>query len=380
VSTSDLSPSVYDRAPCGFLSTDPDGSILWANETFLRWTGWRREELVGSRTFASLLAPGGRIYHETHYAPMLAMQGEVHEIAFDMVRRDGTRFPALVNSVLERRDGVPVAIHTAVFDATERREYERELVRQRERAEASEARAQALALTLQQTLIPPAPPEIPGLDLDAVYRPAGAGDQVGGDFYDVFEIGRDDWVLVVGDVCGKGPAAAVVTAAARHTIRAAAVRHPDTRAVLEILNEVLLHHESQRYCTLVVVRMRRASGRWTASVTAAGHPLPLLVRPGAGPVEVGRYGSAVGLVRDPNFHDVVTPLEPDEALVMFTDGVLEARREDDFYGDARLAEAVHRHAGSATSICSGVLDEVLSFQRDRPRDDIVIMSVRSIAG
>jgi sigma-B regulation protein RsbU (phosphoserine phosphatase) len=380
VTSSDLPSSIYDRAPCGFLSTDPDGTVLWANETLLRWTGWTREELVGARTFASLLAPGGRIYHETHYAPMLAMQGEAHEIAFDMVRRDGTRFPVLVNSVLERRGDAPIAIHTAVFDATERREYERELLRQKERAEASEARAQALALTLQQTLIPPAPPEIPGLDLDAVYRPAGAGDQVGGDFYDVFEIARDDWVLVVGDVCGKGPAAAVVTAAARHTIRAAAVRHPDTPDVLAVLNEELLHHESQRFCTLVVVRMRRASGRWSAAVTAAGHPLPLLVRPGEEPVEVGRHGSAVGLVRDPTFHVVEAPLGPDDALVMFTDGVLEARRDDDFYGDARLVEAVRRHAGTATSMCSGVLDEVLTFQRDQPRDDIVVMSVRSTSG
>lgn len=334
---------------------------------------------MGKRTFASLLSGGGRIYHETHYAPMLQMQGEVHEIALDVVRADGSRFPALVNSVLERDEaGAPRAVHTAVFDATDRREYERELVRQKERAEASEARAQALARTLQQTLIPPAPPVIPGLDLDAVYRPAGLGDEVGGDFYDVFEISPDDWVLVVGDVCGKGSEAAVVTAAARHTIRGAAVGRPDTPAVLEVLNDVLLRHESSRFCTLVIVRLRRDDSGWFASVTSAGHPLPLLVAPGQAPVEVGRHGSAVGILPNPKFHDVRVPMHPGDALVLFTDGVTEGRRDREFYGEARLVDTVERHAGSAASICRGVLEEVVEFQRDVARDDIVVLAVQCL--
>src|SRR5215212_8745163 len=138
----DDAEQLYERAPCGYLSTTPDGGIVKVNETFLALTGYRRDDLVGKRTFASLLTGGGRIYHETHYAPMLRMQSSARGIALDLVAADGRRLPVLVNSVLARDDdGRPVVVRTAVFDATERREYERELLRAKQRAEASEARA-----------------------------------------------------------------------------------------------------------------------------------------------------------------------------------------------------------------------------------------------
>ncbi len=102
-----------------------------------------------------------------------------------------------------------------MFDATERRSYERELLAAKRRAEESEVHASLLSRTLQQTLIPPEIPHIPGLDVAAVYRPAGDGEEIGGDFYDVFQIGVDDWMVAIGDVQGKGANAAVVTALAR---------------------------------------------------------------------------------------------------------------------------------------------------------------------
>ena len=134
--------ALYERAPCGYLSSTPDGTIVKVNQTFLTLTGYQRSDLVGRRTFAELLSPGGRIYHETHYAPMLRMHGTAREIALDIVRADGDRLPVLVNAVLERDvDGAPVVVRTAVFDATDRRRYEQELLLAKERAEASEARA-----------------------------------------------------------------------------------------------------------------------------------------------------------------------------------------------------------------------------------------------
>src|ERR1700710_3033005 len=137
---------LYDRAPCGYLSTTPDGVIVKVNQTFLTLTGYDRDELVGRRTFAELLTAGGRIYHETHYAPLLRMQDNVRAIALDLVRRDGSRLPVLVNSALDRDDrGDPRVIRTAVFDATDRRAYEQELLRAKTRAEESEARATGLA-------------------------------------------------------------------------------------------------------------------------------------------------------------------------------------------------------------------------------------------
>src|SRR3954453_11288699 len=267
---------LYERAPCGYLSTTPDGTIVKSNATFLDLTGYRREELVGRRTFAELLTPGGRIYHETHYAPMLRMQEAVGELALAMVCAHGERLPVLVNPALERTpEGAPRVVRIAVFDATHRREYERELLRAKQRAEQSETRAQALARTLQATLIPPSAPVVPGLDMSAGYRPAGDGEEVGGDFYDVFQISDGDWVVALGDVCGKGVEAAVVTALVRYTLRALTVQLDAPSAVLHSLNDVLLEQGSDRFCTVVLVRLRHDGDAWSATISAGGHPLPL---------------------------------------------------------------------------------------------------------
>jgi PAS domain S-box-containing protein len=125
---------LFEHAPCGYLSAAPDGTIGRVNETFLRWTGHRREDLVGAKRFQELLTVGGRIYYETHYAPLLRMQGAVREIAVDVVAADGTRLPVLVNSILVRDGGgEPQAIRTIVLDARERKSYERELMVARDR-------------------------------------------------------------------------------------------------------------------------------------------------------------------------------------------------------------------------------------------------------
>jgi PAS domain S-box-containing protein len=139
---------LYEDAPCGYLSTLPDGTIVRVNRTLLAWTGHRRADLVGRRRFRDLLTPAGRIYHETHYAPLLRMRGFVGEVAFDLVRADGGRLPVLVSSV-EKRDaaGEPLLHRTTVFDATDRRRYERELLLARRKAEeAGRAKADLLAM------------------------------------------------------------------------------------------------------------------------------------------------------------------------------------------------------------------------------------------
>jgi sigma-B regulation protein RsbU (phosphoserine phosphatase) len=340
-------------------------------------TGYERTDLLGRRTFAELLSPGGRIYHETHYAPMLQMQGTARGIALEIVRADGTRLPALVNSVLERdAAGAPAVIRTAVFDATERRAYERELLGAMHRAEESEARARTLAQTLQQTLIPPALPEVPGLDVAAVYRPAGDGTEVGGDFYDIFQIGAGDWVVAIGDVCGKGVEAAVITALARYTLRAAAVRQDLPSQALDTLNEVMLRQDTDRFCTAALVRMRGDDGGWTATVSVGGHPLPLLARDGDSPVAIGRPGSLVGVLTDPDFDDTTVLLAPGDAVVLYTDGVTEGRSGKDFYGERRLRAVIATHAGSATELVEGIAADVLRYQSDDPTDDVAVVAVR----
>lgn len=374
----DDAEELYDRAPCGYLTTAPDGTIVKVNQTFLTWTGYGRDELVGRRCLSDLLTPGGRIYHETHYAPMLQMQGSVREIALEIVAMDGTRIPALLNSVLERDSvGAPMVVRTAIFDATERRKYEQELLKAKDRAEESERTARLLVQTLQQTLIPPEPPDIPGLDVCAAYRPAGTGDEVGGDFYDVFQIGPGDWVIAVGDVRGKGVDAAVVTALARYTIRAGSVSRESPSEVLSLLNDVLLRHASDRFCTVALVRLKQQEfGTWLGTVSCGGHPLPLRARIGNRAEPVGVFGLLLGDFEAPKLHDREFTLASGDALVLFTDGVTEARGTEDFFGEDRLEDAVDRYAGSAKGLTEGILNTVLSFQDGLPRDDIVIVALQ----
>ena len=375
----DDAEQLYDRAPCGYLTTTPDGTLVKVNETFLGIAGRTREELVGRRSFADLLTAGGRIYHETHYAPLLQMHGTAREVAFEIARPDGQRVPVLVNAVLDvDNDGGPSVVRVAVFDATQRREYERELLRAKQRAEQSEVRARALARTLQATLIPPSPPRIPGLDVSAAYRPAGDGEEVGGDFYDIFQIRDDDWVVVLGDVCGKGVEAAVVTSLVRHNLRALTVQLDSPAEVLSSLNDVLLADGRERFATVVVVRLRRTADGWQATMSSGGHPLPLLAT-GETVTEVGVPGALVGVLAEVVCTDTVLPLRPGDVLMMYTDGVTEGRRAREFYGDARLQQALAAHR-AAERPAEVVLDEVLDFQLGVARDDIAVVAVRVPSG
>jgi sigma-B regulation protein RsbU (phosphoserine phosphatase) len=362
---------LYENAPCGFLSMRPDGTVVKVNETFVRMSGRSREELLESR-FQHLLTPGGQIYYETHIDPMLRMQDNVREIAVDLTVGDGGRLPVLVNAV---RKGD--AVRAVVFDATERRAYELELLVARDAARAAESRAKELAATLQASLIPPDPPHIAGLDVATAYRPAGDGDEVGGDFYDVFENGRRDWGIVLGDVCGKGAAAATVTALARYTVRAAAARTRKPRSILGLLNDALIRQGSERFCTAVYMRVRLAPKRVQVTVCSGGHWLPLRLRAGGEVTEIGRAGTLLGILDDAHLSDVNATLDPGDAVVLFTDGVVEARRGDEMFGHERLAEVLREcHGATAQEITACVMDAALGFQEGLPRDDIAVVVLR----
>lgn len=249
-----------------------DGTIAKINATLLDWLGRTSEELVGRQRFSDLLTVGGRLYHETHFAPLLRMQGDLGGIAVEMKTADGRRLPVLVTSKVKTSpDGEAQLIRTTVFDARDRRAYEQELLRARNVAERERDQVGRLAKTLQQTLLPPTLPDVPGMQVAAYYHPASE-DQVGGDFYDLFPLTGDTWGFFLGDVSGKGAAAAVVTSLARYTLRAAAVHDPDPVAALQTLNTVL-HQEFQgpdpRFCTVLHGHVRPHDGTG-ATVTLAG--------------------------------------------------------------------------------------------------------------
>lgn len=367
---------LYDRAPCGYLSTTPDGRIVKANQTLLTWLGYSRAELL-QRSFVELLTPGGRLYHETHYAPMLRLQGSVRELAMEVVRTDGRRIPVLVNANLEvADDGEPRVIRIALFDATERREYERELLRAKQRAEESERQSRELANTLQQTLLPPSEPGIPGLDVAAAFRPASLGIDIGGDFYDVFQVGEDDWVAVIGDICGKGVQAAILTALVRHTLRAVVVGLHAPSQALSALNEVLRRHDTDRFCTVVMVRLQHGPDGWLARIGTGGHPRPFLLGRDDDPVQVGGAGPLLGVLDRPVFDDEQLALLPGDTLVLYTDGVTESHGRDDYYGEARLSDSLARWAGPAKQVVTGVVDDVVAFSDGPPRDDVAVLVLR----
>jgi sigma-B regulation protein RsbU (phosphoserine phosphatase) len=369
---------LYDQAPCGYLSTTPDGRIVKVNATFCTWLGQPPERLLGRR-LADLLTPGGRIYHETHVAPMLEMQGFAREIALDVQRADGTRLPVLLNATLQRSgDGTPRVVRVAVFDATERRAYERELVAAHDAALAAKTRAAALAHTLQQNLLPPIPPRVPGLEIATAYRSASDGTDVGGDFYDVFPSGRRDWSLVLGDVSGKGAEAAVVTSVVRSAVRALTVLGHPLPEVLQGVNEVLRQRAGDKFCTLVLGGLRRDgdSDGWAVSLVAAGHPPPLLMRRGAEPTYVDIGGPLVGVLPAVAYEQLELLLTGDDTLLFYTDGVTEARQDDECFGEERLLEwARPQQTLEPTELIDSLLEELAGYQGARGRDDIAIVAI-----
>jgi len=272
----------------------------------------------------------------------------------------------------DRRFLVAMAEQAAV--ALERaRLYDRER-RSRRRAEQDRQRSLELARALQTSLLPPRLPEVPGLDLGARYHPALAGLEVGGDFYDVFDTGGD-WAVVIGDVCGKGPEAAALTALARYTIRSVAMdlRHP--AQVLRKLNDTLLHHQlGERFCTVVYGRVVASVGGLRVTVCRGGHPPPIVVRSGGDLEPMGPDGGLLGLFPEIRLWEETAQLNPGDSLVFYTDGVTEAARGREQFGDTRLEEVLRACAGqTAAEVAENVEAAVIDFGGPQPRDDIAVL-------
>ncbi len=369
---------LYDNAPCGYLSALPDGTIIKANATFLTWTGYDRDVLVGQRRFQDLLTVGDRIFYETHAAPMLFMQGMLREIAVEVIGASGLRLPMLVNALLKRDDdGQPQVIRAVMFDASERLAYERELVAARCRAEESEARARVLAETLQRSFLPPDIVAVPGLDVGGAYRPAGDGSEVGGDFYDVFRTNQEAWGIVLGDVCGKGASAAVVTALARYTVRAEALHVSAPAAVLVGLHKALVSGYPDTFLTVLFLLLDEVPEGHRLRVATGGHPLPLCRRADGSTETLGYPGSFLGMAETAQISEFATLLRPGDMVVLYTDGVSEARQGGSFFGEAGIAEVAGAAAGQpAQAVADAVVAGALAFQRGPARDDIAVVVVK----
>ena len=503
---------LYDNAPCGYLSATPDGTIVRVNATFLRWTGYRRDELVDRKRFPDLLTAGGRIYHETHYAPLLRMQGSVREISLDLVRADGSRLPALINSQLRLDpDGVPQLVRTTVFEATDRKRYEQELLaaRNRERVarerierlqritaaiaaapdaetiasavtgelmayfdassagiavtdieagsqrivasrgdplpsdladrrpeafdegderrgataqlhlagppgisgrlwlafgdarrfEADErafitacAEQTALALerarlyemqrdvasTLQQSLLAGELPADPRYDVAWAYHPAVEHLEVGGDWYDAFALPHDRVAIVVGDVVGRGIAAASAMGQLRSAVRALASAGFGPAAVLEHLDSFVEQNEAARYATLAYADVDPSSGR--VCCAAAGHPPLLLLQPGRAPEYFSRGRSTpLGIApADAHRPQAAFHLDPGGGFLLYTDGLVERRTEVIDAGLERLVHAVEARRGATPAQLVEALPALL-VEQSATHDDVCLLSFKRVA-
>ena len=229
------------------------------------------------------------------------------------------------------------------------------------------------ARVLQQSLLPLEIPAIPGLDIAAGYWPAGEGNEVGGDFYDVFEVLPGTWLAIMGDVCGRGPEAAAVMGIVRHAAWALGGLYDSPSRILEEIDRVMRPRVSaSRFCTACVVRIEVGDGRTHLSIASAGHPLPVLVRPDGKLIPAGTPGSMLGIVDDPLFADVEFDLGAGEALVLYTDGVSERGHENVFLEDDDEMASAIRGAPDATGIVSSV-EAILAGQR--LADDAAVLAI-----
>jgi serine phosphatase RsbU (regulator of sigma subunit) len=262
-------------------------------------------------------------------------------------------------------------------------------------------RERHIAQVLQGSLLPPSIPTVPGLTAAVRFIAAGEGIEVGGDFYDFFPprdersgeasaggeaSGRDREpagrgrrvAALIGDVCGKGPEAASVTALARHTLRAAAVYESRPSAVLALLHRALRDaRDDGRFCTVAYCDFELHDGGARMVLSCAGHPLPLVLRRSGVVEPVGKLGTLLGADVEPMLADVAVDLVPGELVVLYTDGVTEVRAaQEEVFGHRDLAELVRRCAGMhPDGVAQQIEDAVLAAAGGRPRDDIAVLVI-----
>jgi phosphoserine phosphatase RsbU/P len=437
----DSAEELYESAPCGYLSTLMDGTIAKINTTLPAWLGHDREAVVGRMRFADLLTVGGKLYHETHFAPLLRLRGELSGIALELRTPEGGRLPVLVSSQVKiGGEGEPLLIRTTVFDASDRRAYEEELLRCRQEAErareqaeharaeaerareqAEHARAEAEQATrqaesdrarladalavLQQSLVPTALPAIPGLE-SAVHYHAASPDQLGGDFYDLFPVDGKRWAFFLGDVCGKGPQAAALTSLTRYTLRAAALHDPEPAAALATLNSVLYERYAAggdlRFCTCVfgivepgtaetgaasgprpgtdsAAQPGRAAGGATIHLASGGHPSAVILRAdGTSELLSTPGGLLIGVLPEAPIGTVRTALAAGETLLLYADGLTEARtgpNRTSLFGEEALLAFAAAHAPAAPAAVIGALTRLLRDFGDGLNDDTALLAL-----
>ncbi|MEU3223090.1 SpoIIE family protein phosphatase [Streptomyces sp. NPDC006976] len=237
----------------------------------------------------------------------------------------------------------------------------------------------AISQSLQRSLLPPGLPTVPNVEVDVIYRAAGEGNEVGGDFYDVFPIRDGAYGFAIGDVCGTGPEAAAVTGLARHALRLLAREGFGGPAVLERLNAAILDEGSRsRFLTLLYGELwPQEDGSALLKVVCAGHPLPLRLRQDGSVEPAADPQPLLGVLEDLELYEQTLTLEPGDVLLCVTDGVTERREGTRMLGDDGLAEVLAHCTGlTAGAVAARILRAVERFAADPPSDDMAILTMR----
>jgi PAS domain S-box-containing protein len=394
--------SLLEGAPLGIGIFDRDLRHVRVNAVLEQMNGQPAHQLLG-RTPGEVNGAVGRQAEVLYRQVMdngtamrdLRLTGEVAARP-GVVRHWNTTFHPI------RRAAEVVGLCVIVDDVTVEQELSEALA-------ASRRAYQHLAEDLQRDLLPPARPVIAGAQVAAVYRPASAAAAVGGDYYDVINVDEQRWLLVIGDVQGKGPLAASLSGALRYAVRTAAVVDPDPARVMSTVNEVLLRLDDDRTCTAACILLERQEASWSVRTVSAGHPLPLLVRRGrnGGPGRVEAVGVPnllLGAVHGTRYQAGESEMAPGESLVLYTDGVTEARaprsrrstppedgvgaRDADttiaLFGESRLHASLTAMAfpptadsapgaGTAGQLADAVHNSVESFTGGAPGDDLTLL-------
>ncbi|MEO9176578.1 MAG: SpoIIE family protein phosphatase, partial [Gaiellales bacterium] len=235
-----------------------------------------------------------------------------------------------------------------------------------------------IAHTLQQSLLPGILVQPPGMEIAARYRPAGEGAEVGGDFYDAWPI-ADGFAVAIGDVAGKGPSAAALTALTRHAMRVASRYESSPSRILEVANEAILANDrASEFCTVALALLRPTASGYAVTVACAGHAPPIALRGSTAAAETaGICGTLLGVDVGAQFHDLTTELGIGDMLTFWTDGVTERRRSGELFGEERLTALIEQLAGrSADEVVQGIDEAVVAFAPGLPDDDVAILAVR----
>ncbi|QZL09301.1 SpoIIE family protein phosphatase (plasmid) [Streptomyces sp. BHT-5-2] len=237
----------------------------------------------------------------------------------------------------------------------------------------------AISQSLQRSLLPPELPDIPGVEAEVIYRAAGEGNEVGGDFYDLFPIRDGAYGFAIGDVCGTGPEAAAVTGLARHALRLLAREGFGGPAVLERLNAAILDEGARsRFLTLLYGELwPQDDGSALLKVVCAGHPLPLRLRQDGSVEPAAEPQPLLGVMDDLELYEQTVTLDPGDVLLCVTDGVTERREGTRMLGDDGLTDVLTTCTGlTAGAVAARVLRAVERFAAEPASDDMAILALR----